>query len=236
MNAFIYGLIIHFKMNLRDKELIIFYYLVPLLFYLFMGGVFTSIMPDSYKTIIQSMSIFGIAMGGLLGSPYPLIEVFHTDIKKSYKVAQIPLFALILTNVISAYIHLKIMSCIIFISAPILFNALIPTNIFTYILSLNLYLIATLCIGTIFGLFINNASKLSMISQIIFLPSIVLSGIMFPINLLPAFLNNLGYLLPATQCFKLMNSYNYQSIIILVCIIISSILIIGYKTKHDNSN
>lgn len=92
MRAFIYQIGLNWKLNLRSKELLVHYYVVPLVFYCFMGVVFISILPDADKTIIQVMSVFAITMGGVLGSPYPLVEFYHSDIKKAYQVGKIPLW------------------------------------------------------------------------------------------------------------------------------------------------
>ena len=50
---------------------------------------------------------------------------------------------------------------------------------------LAVYIAVSLSIGSILGLAVKNQAKLSMVSQLVFLPSIMLSGIMFPANLLP---------------------------------------------------
>lgn len=105
MRAFIYQIGLNWKLNLRSKELLVHYYVVPLVFYLFIGGVFISILPDADKTIIQVMSVFAITMGGVLGSPYPLVEFYHSDIKKAYQVGKIPLWTIAASNFISGIMH-----------------------------------------------------------------------------------------------------------------------------------
>lgn len=148
MRAFIYQIGLNWKLNLRSKELLVHYYVVPLVFYLFIGGVI-SILPDANKTIIQVMSVFAITMGGVLGSPYPLVEFYHSDIKKAYQVGKIPLWTIAASNFISGIMHLFVMSLIILISAPIIFKAQIPENIFIYLLGVILFIIVSLSIGMV---------------------------------------------------------------------------------------
>ncbi|WP_230203599.1 hypothetical protein [Bacillus massiliigorillae] len=106
MRAFLYGVSLQWKLDLRNKGVLLTYYVVPLVFFFFMGGVFTSIDPLAKETLIQSMTIFGVTMGAFLGSPTPLIELFGSEIKKAYKVGGIPLWTAIVNNFISAFIHL----------------------------------------------------------------------------------------------------------------------------------
>lgn len=47
MKAFLYGVSLQWKMDIRSKTLLITCYIVPLLFFVVMGGIFTSVMPDS---------------------------------------------------------------------------------------------------------------------------------------------------------------------------------------------
>lgn len=168
MRVFIYQIGLNWKLNLRSKELLVHYYVVPLVFYLFIGGVFISILPDANKTIIQVMSVFAITMGGVLGSPYPLVEFYHSDIKKAYQVGKIPLWTIAASNFISGIMHLFVMSLIILISAPIIFKAQIPENIFIYLLGVILFIIVSLSIGMVFGVFFKSAAKMGMATQLVF--------------------------------------------------------------------
>ena len=206
MKAFIYQIKLNLILNLRSKELLIYYYVVPLGFYLFMGGVFTSITPESNQTIIQTMSVFSIIMGGVMGSPYPIVEFYHSDIKKAYQVGHIPLWTVVVCNFISALFHLLVMSMIILISAPLIFKAQLPMNLGLYFLDLLLFIIISLLIGTVFGLVCKSSSKMAMATQFVFLPSLMLSGIMFPSSMLPSFLQQLGRIFPATWGYELMCS------------------------------
>lgn len=84
MNAFLYGIGLQFKLDIRSKSLLITCYLVPLLFFAIMGGIFTSLMPEAKDTLIQSMTVMGVSMGAFVGVPPSIVEIYGTDIKKMY--------------------------------------------------------------------------------------------------------------------------------------------------------
>ena len=231
MSAFLYGVALQWKLDIRNKGVLLTYYIVPLVFFAFMGGIFTSINPTAKDTLIQSMAVFGVTMGAILGAPTPLVELYGSEIKKAYMVGGIPLWVASINNFISAFVHLFIMSFMIFIIAPLAFDAKIPTNPVLYFLSLAIFIIISLAVGTVLGLLIKNISKLTMVSQFIFLPSIMLTGIMFPVNMLPKVLENVGKIFPATWAFKLMTSevFEVKLLMPLVAIMFVSICISGYK-------
>lgn len=106
MSALLYGIALQWKLDIRNKGILLTYYIVPLVFFVFMGGIFTSIEPEANQTIIQSMTVFGVTMGAYLGTPAPLVELYSSEIKKAYKVGGIPLWTAALNNAVSGFIHL----------------------------------------------------------------------------------------------------------------------------------
>ena len=229
MGAFLYGISLQWKLDIRSKTLLITCYIVPLLFFAIMGGIFTSVMPEARYTLIQSMTVFGVTMGALIGLPPSLVEIYSSDIKKVYKANGVPLYlGLVLTN-ISAYIHLFIMSIILYIAAPIAFNAEIPENPALYFASLAIFIAVSLSIASIIGLAVKDQAKTSMVSIIIFLPSIMLSGIMFPIELLPKAFEIVGKIFPASWGYRVMTDSTFQleNLLPLVAILILAICVCG---------
>ena len=210
MGAFLYGVFLQWKLDIRSKTLLITCYIVPLLFFAVMGGIFTSVMPQAKETLIQSMTVFGVTMGALIGLPPSLVEIYSTDIKKVYKANGVPLhLGLVLTN-ISAYIHLFIMSVVLYFAAPLAFNAEIPDNPGRYFISLAVFIAVSLSIASIIGLAVKDQAKTSIVSIIVFLPSILLSGIMFPIDLLPKSFQTAGKIFPASWGYRIMADYIFQ--------------------------
>lgn len=231
MSAFLYGVVLQWKIDFRNRDIMLTYYVVPLVFFAFMGGIFTSINPDAKNTLIQSMTVFGVTMGAVLGAPTPLVQLYGSEIKKSYQVGRIPLWVGTVNNFTSAFVHLFVMSLVIFLVAPKVFNSKVPVNLFPYFISLAIFIMVSLAVGTVLGLFIKSTSKLTMVSQLIFLPSIMLSGIMFPVDMLPEALEAVGMVFPAKWGFKIMTSevIHIKFLVPLFTIMIISICISGYK-------
>lgn len=236
MDAFLYGILLQWKLDLRNKGILLTYYVVPLVFFGFMGGVFTSITPGTKSTLIQSMSIFSATMGAILGAPVPILETYGGDQKKSYKIGGIPMSIPVINNLLSAFVHLFIMSTLIYFIAPIAFNASLPKNTVMYFVILSIFIITSLSIAAILGLTIKTTSKLTMVSQLIFLPSLMLSGIMFPAKMLPKSLEAFGKILPATLAFQMMkeNSINFKLLLPLLIIIIICGCVSAWRIKKLN--
>ena len=139
---------------------------------------------------------------------------------------------------LSAFVHLMISCIIILLLAPILFEAALPVQLPFFFPALAIYIIVSLSIGSILGLAVNNQAKLTMIAQLVFLPSIMLSGIMFPIDLLPDFLESIGRIFPASWGYRLMLDHgfclkNLWYLILVFCaaVMICAILLNKQKSK-----
>lgn len=210
MGAFLYGVSLQWKLDMRSRTLLITYYIVPLLFFGIMGGVFTSVMPEAGDTLIQSMTVFGVTMGALIGLPPSLVEIYSSDIKKVYQANGVPLYLGIALTNISAFIHLFIMSIILYIAAPLAFSAKIPKNSGIYFVALAIFITVSLSIASIIGLAVKDQTKTSMFSIIVFLPSIMLSGIMFPVGMLPEMFVTIGKVFPASWGYRLMTGSAFQ--------------------------
>ena len=238
MNCFLYSLVLQWKLDIRSKSLLVTYYIVPLVFFLIMGGIFTSVMPGMGSTLIQSMTVMSVSMGAFLGLPPSLVEIYGSDIKKIYNANGVPIYLGLVSILLSAFVHLMMTCIVILLLAPILFKASLPTQLPIFLLSLTIYIIVSLSIGCILGLTLKNQAKLTMLAQLVFLPSIMLSGIMFPISLLPDFLQILGRLFAAYWGYRLMleNDFSLENLwymIFIFCIAVMIGILLLNKQKSE---
>ena len=238
MNCFLYSLALQWKLDIRSKSLLVTFYIVPLIFFLIMGGIFTSVIPEMGSTLIQSMIVMSVSMGAFLGLPPSLVEIYGSDIKKIYNANGVPIYLGLLTMVFSAFVHLMMTCIVILLLAPILFKASLPTQLPFVLLSLTIYIVVSLSIGSILGLTLKNQAKLTMLAQLVFLPSIMLSGIMFPISLLPDFLQVIGHVFPAYWGYRLMldkglRLENLWYLILLTCIAVMTYILLLNKQKAE---
>lgn len=202
MKAFFKQLFIQFKMDFREKGILLTFYLVPLVFYAVMGAVFSSINPDSRQTLAASMIIFAVTMGAVLGIPSPMVKMRESGTLRAFKVSGIPGWSVLLVQAVSAFLHLAIVTVIIFITSPLIFGAEVPKDLLAFKMVLLLLLFSSISLGLLIGSISKSQSAATMLSQLVFLPSLLLGGIMFPASMLPEPLRLIGYALPATHAME----------------------------------
>lgn len=237
MNAFLYGVALQWKLDIRSKSLLVTCYLVPLVFFALMGGIFTSITPEMKATLIQTMTVMGVSMGAFTGMPPSILETYRSDIKKVYQANGVPLYLSLISMFLSTFTHLFLMCIILLLIAPLAFDAALPASLPLYFASLTIFMAVSLSVGSILGLLVKNHSKLTMISQLIFLPSIMLSGIMFPIDLLPRPLQLIGKAFPASWGYALMldDGFQLKNIGCLLVLLLASLMLSGLLLKRIKS-
>ena len=237
MSGFLYGVALQWKLDIRSKSLLVTCYIVPLIFFLLMGGIFTSVMPEMGSTLIQSMTVMSVSMGAFIGLPPSLTETYGSDIKKVYKANGVPVCSGLVAMFLSAFVHLMITCVVIVLLAPILFEAALPAQLPFFFLALAIYTIVSLSIGSVLGLTVKNQAKLTMTAQLVFLPSIMLSGIMFPIDLLPVFLEATGRFFPASWGYRLMldNGFCFENLWYLILVFFTAVIVCGMLLKKQKS-
>lgn len=237
MNGFLYGAALQWKLDIRNRSILVTCYIVPLIFFLLMGGVFTSVMAGMKTTLIQSMTVMSVSMGAYIGFPPSLIETYGGDVKKVYRANGVPLYSGLITMFLSASVHLMMSSIILFLLAPVLFEAALPERLPFFFLALVIYILVSLSIGSVLGLIIKNQAKLTMASQLVFLPSIMLSGIMFPVELLPDFLKTLGHIFPAYWGYRLMSDHGFclENLWYLILVFCAAVIICAVLLSRQTS-
>lgn len=205
MAAFTTHLSFEFKTGIRNKNLLLMNYLFPLGFYLMMGFIMPEINPFFKETMIPSMLVFAILAATLLGLPDPLVNARETGIFRSYKINGVPAFSILFIPGLTTGMHLAIVALIITFSAPFLFDAAVPTNSVNFAITMVALSLACSGIGLLIGVVSPSTRATVLYSQAIFVPSMLLGGLMMPYSMLPEAAQAIAQLLPATHA---MNAFN----------------------------
>ncbi len=202
MTAFIYHFLYDFRTGMRDKTLLLLNYLFPLGFYILMGLLMTGLNPTFAPTMIPAMILVAIMACTLLGLPNPVVESRDAGVFRSFKINGVPALSIITIPILSNLVHIILVSVIISATARPLFGAGIPVNwgYFALILLVSAFTLASL--GMLIGVVSPNSRMIVLFSQSIFLPSMILGGLMIPSDLLPPALYRVSLLLPTNYAMN----------------------------------
>ncbi len=205
MNAFLHHFAFEFRTGIRNKQLLLLNYLFPLGFYLMMGFIMPGINPPFRQTLLPAMVIFAILSATFLGIPDPLVTARENGIFRSYKINGVPSTSILVIPALTTILHLVIVAAIITATAPLLFDAPLPVNAGAYGLVFGAALLACAGLGVLIGVVSPNSRMTVLWSQVVYLPSMLLGGLMLPYSMLPEIAGKFARLLPATHA---MNAFN----------------------------
>ncbi len=202
MTAFIHHFSFEFRAGIRNKQLLLMNYLFPLGFYLLMGFIMTGINPLFRQDIIPAMIVFGVLAATMLAIPDPLVNARENGIFRSYKINGIPSISIIVIPVLTTTLHLIILAIIITTTAPLLFDAPLPIHWLNFTLIFLAMAFASASLSVLIGIVSPNSRTTILWSQLIFVPSMILGGLMLPFSMLPEAATKLAQLLPATHAMN----------------------------------
>jgi ABC-2 type transport system permease protein len=205
MNAFIHHFAFEFRSGIRNKNLLLMNYIFPLGLYLMMSLIMPSVNPLFRETIIPSMITFGMLASALLGIPDPLAQARDAGIFRSYKINGVPALNIALIPALSTIVHIMVVALIITVTAPLFFDAPLPQNLLLFALIVLGTAVALSGFGVLIGVIAPNARLTVLYAQAIFLPSMIIGGVMLPFAMLPTGAAKIALLLPSTHA---MNAFN----------------------------
>lgn len=205
MNAFLYHFAYDFRTGVRNRQLLLMNYLFPLGFYLLMGMIMPGINPTFRPVIIPVLVVFAVLSATLLGIPDPLVNARESGIFRSYKINGVPSFSILVIPALTTTLHLIIVAALITITAPWFFDAPLPVHWLQYLIIFLALVLACTGISVLIGVVSSSTRMTVLWSQILFIPSMLLGGMMIPYSILPRFAQILAQLLPATHA---MNAFN----------------------------
>ncbi len=202
MSAFVNHFSFEFRTGIRNKTLLLMNYLFPIGFYLMMGFIMPSINPLFLDSMIPAMVVFAILAATMLGIPDPLVNARETGIFRSYKINGVPATSILVIPALTTILHLLIVTAIITATAPFLFDAPVPVNWLNYLLVFVAMAVACAGLGVLIGVISPSTRMTVLWSQLIFIPSMLLGGLMIPYSMLPEAMGRISQLLPATQAMN----------------------------------
>jgi len=245
MNAFINHFSFELRTGIRNKTLLLMNYLFPLGFYVMIGLLMTAINPAFRETLIPVMTIFAILVSTILGLPDPLVTAREAGIFRSYKINGVPSFSILVIPALTTILHTTVVTIIITTTAPLFFDAKLPVNWLGFIVTFLLMAFTCAGLSVLIGV-VSASSRMTVLwSQLIFLPSMLLAGMMVPYSMLPGVMGKIAHLLPATHAMNAFRGLaldlipNFNPIGSLIILLASGVLAFGlaiYLFNWDSRN
>lgn len=243
MTAFAHHFSFEFRTGLRDRNLLLMNYLFPLGFYALMGVLMGQVNPGFKQTMVPAMVIFALLSSAVLALPGPLVSAREAGIFRSYRINGVPALSILIIPALTTILHTVLVAATIVITGPLFFGAKAPVSAPGFGLTFLAVAVASAGLGVLIGVIASDSRAIVLWSQLIFLPSMVLGGLMLPLSMLPGTLARIAWLLPSAQAMNAFAGLGFgvpaahpplQSIVILFAGGLLAFALAIYLFKWDN--
>jgi ABC-2 type transport system permease protein len=201
MTGFVKHFAFEFRMGSRSPSHLLMNYLFPLGFYGMMGLIMTQVNPLFVQTMIPAMAIVAGMSSGVLGLPGILVESRDAGVFRSFKINGVPALSILAVPVVTTMFQVLVVTAIITLSAP-LFRGTLPGGWGSFLLVTLVTAFSCSALGALIGVISTDSRSTVLFSQLIFLPAMLLAGLMMPLDILPASMRPISALLPATHAMQ----------------------------------
>jgi len=185
-------------LTLRDKAVLFFNYVFPFLFFFIFakssraeqGGVITQVV-----TMVLILAVLG---NGLYGAGVRAVQERELNILRRFKVTPISSAPILVASMITGWVVFLPTALFTLVLAHLLYGMPAPAHPFSLFVLITLGVVAFRAIGLIVAAVVNSAQESAILTQLLYLPMLFLSGAIFPITMLPDWVQVLVQLLPAS--------------------------------------
>jgi len=186
------------KLALRNRSVIFFNYLFPLIFFFIFGQAMHAERGATMTIVISMVLIIGILGNGLFGAGIRAVQEREANILRRYKVTPITPAPLLFASVITGWILYMPNVILIFTLAHLLYGMPWPQSMSSILIFITIAIVGFRAIGLILASVVNSMQESQLLVQLIYLPMLFLSGATFPLSMFPPWLLVVTQFVPAT--------------------------------------
>lgn len=190
------------KLTLRDRVVLFFNYLMPLLFFIAFGeGLGAGTSPGAMSQTVSMVLMFGVLGTGFFGGGIRATMDREAGILRRFKVAPISPAPLLVASLVTGWA--------VFLPSVFLFLFLArwrygwdqPLNLVSLLVVTSIGVLAFRSMGLIIASVVNSMQESQIIAQLLYMPMLLLSGAAVPLHIFPEWLQKVAQFLPATHLY-----------------------------------
>ena len=187
---------LNLKLALRQKSVIFFNYLFPLIFFFIFGQAMHAERGAAMTIVIAMVLIIGILGNGLFGAGIRAVQDREANILRRYKVTPITPGPLLAASVVTGWILYMPNVILILALAHYLYGMPWPQSMGSILIFITVGIVGFRAIGAILASVVNSMQESQLLVQLVYLPMLFLSGATFPTVMLPGWTAPLIVTLP----------------------------------------
>jgi imidazolonepropionase-like amidohydrolase/ABC-type multidrug transport system permease subunit len=199
MKSYIALIQLDLKLALRQKSVLFFNYMFPLIFFVVFAQAMHGDRGNAMTQIVTMVIIIGVLGNGLFGAGMRAVQERESNVLRRYKVTPITPAPILVSATVVGWILFMPLVLFMFCAAHFGYGMPWPERLGSILLFATLAILAFRAIGMILAAVANSMQESQILVQLIYLPMLFLSGATFPTSMFPSWLLIVTQFLPATH-------------------------------------
>jgi imidazolonepropionase-like amidohydrolase/ABC-type multidrug transport system permease subunit len=198
MNAYIAQIRMNLRLTMRDRTVLFFNYVFPLIFFFIFGQLMHAEQGGVVVQIVTMVLSLGVLASGLFGAGMRSVMDREANILRRFKVAPISPAPILVAQLVTGLVHFIPVTFVVLLLARLVYGMPPlenPISLYVFVL---LGLMAFRAIGSIVGAVANSMQESQIIVQLLYFPMLFLGGATFPIAFFPKWLQTAAQFIPST--------------------------------------
>ncbi len=189
------------KLTMRDRMVLFFSYLFPLMFFVLFAQILERGEGGGIPQVLTMVFIIGVLGNGFFGGGMRAVTERDLNILRRFKVAPITPGPVLVASLFTGWLTYMPSSIFFLVLAKVFYGMAFPSNWVSLLVMLSLGAVSFRAMGLIIASVVNSPQESQVVIQLLYLPMLFLSGATFPLTFLPDWLQVVAHYMPATYLY-----------------------------------
>ncbi len=190
------------KLTWRDRMVVFFNYLFPLIFYFVFAFANKAEQGGAINTVFTSVVLIGILGNGFFGGGIRAVVEREANILRRFRVAPITPLPILVSAILVGLVSYLPSALLTFAISYFAYQMPLPKAWLSALVMIIIGTIAFRAMGQIIASVASTMSESQIIIQLLYFPMLFLSGATFPLSMLPDWLQIVTQFIPATHLYN----------------------------------
>ncbi|HTA72495.1 MAG TPA: amidohydrolase family protein [Bryobacteraceae bacterium] len=197
---------INIKLTFRDRSLIFFNYLFPLIFFFIFAQLFHAEQGGAIIQVLTMVLSIGILGSGFFGAGIRAVQEREANILRRFKVAPISAAPMLVASMLTGLLTFLPSVLLMLLLSHFIYGMAIPRQWLSLLVFVSLGALAFRAMGLIIASVVNSMQESQIVIQMLYFPMLFLSGTTIPLSVLPSWVQIIAQFIPATYLMNGMQS------------------------------
>ncbi|HTR38690.1 MAG TPA: amidohydrolase family protein [Bryobacteraceae bacterium] len=198
MKAFLAQAEINVKLTFRDRTVIFFNFLFPLIFFFIFAQLFHAEQGGAIIQVLTMVLSIGILGIGFFGAGIRAVQDREANILRRFKVAPTSAAPLLVASLLTGLLSFLPSAVLMTLLAHYIYGMPFPDRWLSLLVFIALGVLAFRGLGLMIASVVNSAQESQIVIQLLYFPMLFLSGTAIPISILPDWVQLVAQFIPAT--------------------------------------